>query len=187
MKTRFRFLCCTCALLIAGSASTARMADGHTPKASPTCFAGFPQGVFHGTPYQVTTAQIALFLTASYTFKDPSLAHENMPGLLVADMNPVSPAVQFAVVDGSAGNFSIHLNVFQDATQDHYGMTAIVNGPPKVNFNGYDPTHIQTDVEYFEFTLPAQYVTGSKLIQDTGEKIATYLENGWTCNQTNRY
>jgi hypothetical protein len=138
MKTRFRFLCCTCALLIAGSASTAGTADGHSQKASPTCFAGFPQGVFHGSPYQVTTAQIALFLTASYTFKDPSLAHENMPGLLVADMNPVSPAVQFAVVDGSAGNFSIHLNVFQDATQDHYGMTAIVNGPPKINFNGYD-------------------------------------------------
>jgi hypothetical protein len=86
------------------------------------------------------------------------------------------------VADGSAGNFSIHLNVFQDATQDHYGMTVVVNGPPTVNFNGYDAAHTQTDVQYFGFTLPAQYVSGSQLIQDAGTKIATYLYSGWTCN-----
>jgi hypothetical protein len=184
MKARFRFLFCTFALLIGGSAATAPMPGGghKTPKASSTCFAGFPQGVFHGSPYAITTVQLAFFLTASYTLKDPSLAHQNIPGFVVASMNPVSPAVQYSVVDGSAGNFSIHLNVFQDATQDHYGMTVIVNGPPKINFNGYNPTQIQTDVQYFEFTLPAQYVSGSKLIQDAGERLARNLENGWTCN-----
>jgi hypothetical protein len=184
MNARFRLLLCTLVLLFAGSAATAPMADArhNTPKTSSTCFAGFPQGVFHGSPYDVTNAQLAFFLTASYTLKDPTLAHTSMPGLLVADMNPVTPKVAYSVADGSAGNFSIHLNVFQDATQDHYGMTVVVNGPPTVNFNGYDAAHTQTDVQYFGFTLPAQYVSGSQLIQDAGTKIATYLYSGWTCN-----
>ncbi|MGC1188378.1 MAG: hypothetical protein WA871_13405 [Candidatus Acidiferrales bacterium] len=184
MNARLKLLFCTLALLFAGTASTAPMPGGahKTPKSSSTCFAGFPQGVFYGSPYGVTNAQLAFFLTASYTLKDPTLAHASMPGLLVADMNPVSTRVLYAVADGTAGNFSIHLNVFQDATQDHYGMTVVVNGPSTVNFNGYDPTHIQTDVQYFQFTLPAQYVSGSQLIQDAGTKIATYLDNGWTCN-----
>jgi hypothetical protein len=184
MKARVRILLCMSALLVAGSAAPSPLPGGHNDrrKTSSTCFAGFPQGVFHGSPYQITDAQVTFFLTASYTLKDPSLAHEGMPGIFTADMNSVSPAVRYAVADGSAGNFAIHLNVFQDATQDHYGITVLVNGPPSVNFNGYDPTHIQTDVQYFQFTLPAQYVSGAQLIQDAGAKVAGYLDTGWTCN-----
>jgi hypothetical protein len=184
MKTRVGILVCACALLIASSASTAPVlgARHNTRKSSATCFAGFPQGVFHGSPYGITTAQVAFYLTSSYTFTDPSLAHAGLPGIFVADMNPVSSAVQYSVADGSAGNFAIHLNAFPDATQDHYGMSVIVNGPPTVNFNGYDPTHTQTDVQYFAFTLPAQYVSGAQMIQDAGTKVAGYLDNGWTCN-----
>jgi hypothetical protein len=185
MNARVRFLLGTCVLLIGGSIAPAPMPRGYhnTQRSSSICFAGFPQGVFRGSPYQITNVQLAFFLTASYTLKDPSLAHEGLPGIFVDDMTPVTNAVHYSIADGSAGNFAIHLNVFQDATQDHYGMTVVVDGPPSLNFNGYDPSHIQTDVEYFEFTLPAQYVSGAQLIQDAGVKVATYLNSGWTCNQ----
>ena len=170
---------CVAAIGSATSGTNNSAAPAEPPS---TCFAGFPQGVFHGSPYVTTTAQVAFFLTSSYTFKDPSLAHEGLPGVIVADMNSGSRAVQYVVADGSAGNFSFHLNIFQDATQDHYGMNLIVTGPPTLNFGGYDPSHTQTNVQYFEFTLPAQYVSGAKLIQDAAARAAGNLANGWTCN-----
>jgi hypothetical protein len=184
MKTRILSMLCICGLLT-GCAPIATQTSRNTRntyRAPSTCFAGYPQGVFSGSPYAVTKAQLSFQLKSSYTFKDPNLAHESVPTVFVTDMNAAATKAQYSIADGSAGNFTLQLNVFQDSTQDHYGMSVTAWGPPHLNFNGYDPSHVQTTSEYFEFTLPAQYVSGSKLLDDAATKTAGFLNNGWNCN-----
>jgi hypothetical protein len=184
MKAKLTCLLCICGMLTgcAHMATQTSRNSRNSYRAPSTCFSGYPQGTYAGSPYAVTKAYLSFQLMASYTFKDPSLAHENVPTVFVADMNAVASKAQYVIADGSAGNFTIHLNVFQDSTQDHYGMSVSAYGVPKIGFNGYDPSHTQDTVEYFQFTLPAQYVSGSKLIEDAATKAAGFLNNGWTCN-----
>ncbi len=145
-----------------------------------TCNALFPRGLAGGTPFAVTRFSVVFRITASYTFKDPSLAHEAIPRAFIADMNAVNPSVQYFLADGTNGNLTIDLNVNQDATADHYGMSTQVWGPSSFNFNSAGTT--VSTVSYFIFSKQALYVTGDKLISDAATQATGYLNGGWTCN-----
>jgi protein-disulfide isomerase len=183
MTSRFGIAICACAAFVAaGAATAATPRGGHKTPKSATCFGGFPQGVFHKSPYETTSADLSIDVTAPDTIKDPSLARDKLPALMAAAMNDVSPSAQFTVADGSSGIFAIHLTISQDAAQTHFGATIVVSGPTAPNFIVFGATQPKNIVEYFEFTLPPQYATADQLIKDASVKIATNLENGWTCD-----
>jgi hypothetical protein len=171
--------CGIAALAVLSAALGGCVAPTTTYRPPSNCYAGYPQGIAAGLPLSQPFFRLRFQLTASYTFKDPNLAHEVVPDLMVAAMNRVSGYEKYRVADGPDSNANMFVNVFQDNTQDHYGISVRMSGPQQfvAGSNSTVPS-----VWWFRFTLGANYRTGAKLLDDAGIRAAQFLNNGWTCN-----
>lgn len=99
---------------------------------------------------------------ASYTMKDLNTAKEEFPGLFMQSLKNVNYSYQLA--DGVTPNLIFYITITNDGN-NHYGASVTVNGLGE----GY----------LFRFSLPNDYVTAARLINDMAERANEFVTRGW--------
>lgn len=146
--------------------------------AAPQYDTGYPNGIWPGGVNGNTSVIYGKFvstLTNGFVFQK-DFDRSTIPSLFVSAMNRRTGRTAYAVADGGTLFYQVNITFNCDPEIEHlgayvevYGRSSAMMGQP-----GTSPA-----VKWFSFTLPQNYVTYTKLLDDAGTKAADFMNNGW--------
>jgi hypothetical protein len=104
---------------------------------------------------------IQINISSSYNMKDISTVREDVPTLIMTDLQQLNSSYKLA--DGVTPNLVLNITYTNDG-YDHYGVVLTVDWQGEANFT---------------ITLPTNYVTIEKLISDMTSQFNGYIAYGW--------
>ncbi|HUS63639.1 MAG TPA: hypothetical protein VMZ28_03810 [Kofleriaceae bacterium] len=164
------------ALLVAGCGA---QPSASSEPAQSWCSSAYPNGILTG---QSPRLSIFYTLSAASGMEVTEFGHANLPEHFTGIMNETvaTTGTTFFVADGSAGNIGLDLTLTADATHDHYGLTAVVDGPESLHMGAGGST---TSVKLFTLRKDDVYAKVDTLLAEAAAEIGKVITNGWTCNQ----
>jgi hypothetical protein len=123
-----------------------------------------PQPCIKHRPLDYSPVLIKLNISGSYTMKDLPGYQETSPFLYLEKLNSLSP-FKYKLADGVLPNLTLNIT-FNTDNYGHYGAT--------IDGSVYDGT--------FHTTLPSNYITHEKLLEDITSTVNTYITRGWCSN-----
>ena len=105
---------------------------------------------------------VKINIDANYDLNDPNGFRSDAPASFLDALTSVSSKYQIA--DGVTPNLIFNITATNDG-HDHFGANVTVSG----NGEGY----------LFSFTMPQDYVTPGKLLDDIASKADGFVTSGW--------